>query len=223
MNDKISSILKYHNFNNFYDTDIDNNFLPIIRFVIPYECYKDKNYNKIRRNNLLLISDIIEQYIAKNNIDYNHIDISEIILKLELSIYNKILKKINKYKDIWDENFIFLYTSYSAKITKNLDTTIIGVDNYLIEAILNKRINIDKIINLKSYKLSPEKTKDLIKKINEQISIKDQDIFQKTSSMYKCRTCGAKKVIIKEFQARSLDEASNLSLTCTVCNATWVI
>jgi hypothetical protein len=29
----------------------------------------------------------------------------------------------SKYKDIWDENFIFLYTSYSAKITKNLDTT----------------------------------------------------------------------------------------------------
>ena len=216
-NSKIELLLKLRNFNN----NENSNFLPIIRFTIPNEFYENNNYNKIRRNNLLLISNIIENYIYYNNVVFDKTYINDVIINLELSVYNKILKKINKYKDKWDENFIFLYTSYSSKITKNLDTSIEGVDNYLIDSILNKKINIDKIINLKSYKLSPEKTKDLIKKLKERISIKDQDIDKKTSSIYKCKVCGAKKATMTEFQSRSLDEASTLSLTCTICGHKW--
>ncbi len=204
----------------------------IKKFGIPIELYQNVEYNKIRRNNLILIAQIIESYIENLNIEkikdlsqvFNYEYIFNSIIKLEKSIYEKIKNKKNKYKYMWDGNFIFLYTSYSAKITKNIDTKHDNnVDTYLIDLILSGNINIDKIIDLNSYKLSPNKTKDLIKKIKEQISIKDQEIYKKTSSLYKCRSCGDKKVILSEFQGRSLDEASTLSITCTICNNNWII
>jgi DNA-directed RNA polymerase subunit M/transcription elongation factor TFIIS len=192
-------------------------------FSIPIEFYINKEYNYIRRNLLILLADLFEKYIIKNNLNIDYKNLENIVITIEKSIYNKVLCKTKKYKNIWDKNFIFLYTSYSSKITKNLDIDIEHTDSYLIKNILNNSLDINKIINLKSYKLSPIKTKEIIDKIFKQISIKNEDIIQKTSTMYKCKACGEKKCIIKEFQARSLDEASNLSLTCTVCNNAWVV
>lgn len=183
-------------------------FISMRRFTINEKFYII--YNKIRRKNLLLIAEIFE----KRGVEIPE----EIVISLEESIYDKVYSKKNKYFEIWDENFIFLYTLYSSKITKNIDCD----DMYLINSIINKTICVKSLISFKSYKLAPLKTEQMVNRINERISIADQDIIQKTSSLYKCKVCGNRKVIIQEVVMRSLDEATNSSLTCVVCNNKWV-
>lgn len=191
-------------------------------FCIPIDLYNDNEYNKIRRNNLILIAELFEEYIIKNNIQIKDEFLSEIVISLEKSIYNKIKNKKSKFKHEWNYNFILLYSSYSSKITKNIDTNIKNIDTFLIKNILENKINVNNLVEQKSYKLSPNKTKNIIEKINKQISIKDQDIFSKTCSIFKCKKCDSKKTIIREFQSRSLDEPTTFSLTCVVCDHTWI-
>jgi len=207
--------------------------MSVKKFSIPAELYIDNEYNKIRRNKLILIAQIIEDYIEMiKNTDkaeslseiYNYSYISNSIINLEQSVYNKIKNKKNKYKVMWDSNFTFLYTIYCDKITKNMDVKqSTSVDTYLIDTLLSNKIDVQNVINMTSYNLAPNKTKDIIKKIKDQISIKDQEIYEKTSSMYTCKKCNNKKVKLSEFQSRSVDEASTLSIECIVCQNIWML
>lgn len=194
----------------------------MFKFVIPVSLYKDKKYNKLRRSELILISNIFQHYLTKNNIILPLTELTDIIISIELSCYNKTLFDSSEQLILpsWDgEKFEFLYRSNISRITKNLDYESEVNDNYLIDKIIKKELDPNKIGNLSIIELCPNKSKNIIDKLNER---SNQKIILKTSTMYKCRNCGKKSVTITEFQARSLDEASSLSLCCTFCSYRWV-
>lgn len=183
-------------------------------FYIPVELYTDKSYNNLRRSILLLLADILETYTEDLPFDKK----SNIIISIEKSVYNKVVNK-NQYKKIWCPSFEYQYRLYVNKITKNLDTTSEVKSNYLIDKIINDEIDIDNISDLNSDALCPEKNDLFIKRLHTRLN---QKINTKTSSLYTCKNCKKKEVIIKEIQIRRIDEATSVSATCVFCNYNWI-
>jgi DNA-directed RNA polymerase subunit M/transcription elongation factor TFIIS len=202
-----------------------NDFQPNIK--IPLELYKDITYNNIRRSYILILSSLLEKYddfkILSNE------QKQKMIIDIELSCYNYI---INKSKDLgyiveWNNNqFEYLYRITISKITKHIDMDSEvhdKLDNtnkyYLVKNIMNNNIPIPSIPYLSSYQLCPAKSE----KINQQLKTRTQQkITYKTSTLYTCKNCKKREVKIIEYQGRSLDESSNLSLTCVYCGFHWV-
>jgi len=192
-----------------------------LNFTIPIKLYNDENYCNLRRSILILIADIMQKNHRFKEL--SRIQQDEIIINIEMSCYNETVNKsIDKliYKSWDNEKFIYLYQLSCNKITKNLDQQSEVKSDYLINQILDKKININTIASLSSDNLCPDKSiniKNNLKLRNE------QKLNYKTSTLYKCKNCGKKEVKIQEYQGRSLDEGSNLSLTCNFCNYNWVV
>lgn len=183
------------------------------KFTIPIELYEDKSYNNIRRQMLILLDKIISKEIKNNKI------LSELIISIELSVYNKVIEK-KMYKTLWCPLFEKLYRLYMNKITKNLDQDSEVGSDYLIKKIINDNtFDINHIASAPSFVLCPDKSIEIIKLINIKSS---QKIEMKTSSEHRCRNCKQSKAYYKEIQLRRIDEASNLSLTCTYCKYKWI-
>lgn len=189
-------------------------------FSIPLELYIDPEYNRKRRRNLIFIASLFESYFIYYGGDPYSYDVPNTIIEIEKSIYNKALLKVKKNRN---NNFDMYYNTFSAKITKNIDISIKDIDTTLIKALIHKKMDISKIVNYKSYTLAPVKNKKTIEKIEKQISIQDEEILENTSETYKCPRCGAFSCVITTVQMRSLDEAENLSLTCTECDNRWIL
>jgi len=120
----------------------------------------------------------------------------------------------------WDNTkFTYLYQLFCNKITKNLDIDSEVNDNYLINEIINNTIDISTIGELPSDKLCPVKSND----IKQNLLLRNsQKLNYKTSTLFVCKNCSKRSVTVKEYQGRSLDEGSNLSLTCTFCSYHWI-
>lgn len=192
-----------------------------LKFTIPIHIYTDKNYTNERRLILMLIANILE----KNKLfkEKNKINQYNTIINIELSCYNETIKKANElliYQSWVNSKFVYLYQLYCSKVTKNLDYDSEVKSYYLINKVINDDLDILNIANMTSEELCPEKSLS----IKNTISLRNnQQLKIKTSTLYKCRNCGHKQVSIREFQARSLDEGTNLSLTCTFCNYNWIV
>lgn len=191
------------------------------KFTIPAHIYNNIEYNINRRLIILLIASILEEnkeFKQKNKEEQDHI-----IINIELSCYNSTIKKSNElliYINWNNSKFTYLYQLFCNKITKNIDTNSEVNDNYLINKIINNDINVLNIAELTSDELCPIKSDN----IKQNLLIRNnQKLSYKTSTLYTCKNCSKRSVIIREFQSKSLDEGSNLSLTCTFCNYHWVV
>lgn len=190
------------------------------KFTIPNILYKDPNYCKERLNIILIIANIFEKNkeFKKKNKQIQ----DKIIIDIEESCYNTTIKKANEEMIYinWDNyKFSYLYQLCHNKITKNLDIDSEVNSSYLIDAILNNSLDLSNIAEWSSDKLCPEKS-DIIKQ--NLIARKSQKLNYKTSGLYTCKNCKKRSVTIKEYQGRSLDEGTNLSLTCLFCNYNWI-
>lgn len=190
------------------------------KFTLPTRLYIDNDYNIIRRKIVMLIADLLEAYEEfKMKPKEEQVNI---ILNIELSCFNSTIKKSNEVPIYinWDNSkFSYLYQLFCNKITKNMDCKSEVGESYLIKKIINNEIDITTIAELPSDKLCPMKSEDIKEKLNMR---NQQKLDYKTSTLYTCRNCGKRRTILKEFQARSLDEGTNLSLTCTFCQYHWV-
>lgn len=190
------------------------------KFTIPKQLYEDSNYCKERLNIILMIAGIFEKNKDfKNKIKKIQ---DKIIIGIEESCYNATIKKANEemiYINWENYKFSYSYQLCHNKITKNLDIDSEVNSSYLIDTIINNTIDISDIAEWKSDKLCPEKS-DIIKQ--NLIMRNSQKLNYKTSSLYTCRNCKKRSVTIKEYQGRSLDEGTNLSLTCLFCNYNWI-
>lgn len=183
------------------------------KFTIPIELYEDKLYNPIRRQMLLLLDNIISKEVKNEKI------LSQMIIDIELSVYNKTVEK-KMYKTLWCPLFEKFYRLHMNRITKNLDQESEVGSDYLINKIINDNtFDIKYIASAPSSVLCPDKSIEIIKLINIKSS---QKIEMKTSSEHRCRNCKQSKAYYKEIQLRRIDEASNLSLTCTYCKYKWI-
>ena len=191
------------------------------KFAIPAKVYNNSEYCKERRTIILLIAEILEKNEDFKNISKSKQD--NIILKIEKSCFDSTIKKSNElliYINWENSKFTYMYQLFCNKITKNLDSESEVNNAYLINAIINDEIDLNNIAELASDKLCPEKS-DVIKQ--NLIARNSQKLNYKTSSLYTCRNCGKKSVTIREYQGRSLDEGSNLSLTCVFCSYNWIV
>ena len=193
------------------------------KFTIPKQLYEDSNYCKERLNIILMIAGIFEKNKDFKNKMKKIQD--KIIIGIEESCYNATIKKATEEMIYinWDNyKFSYSYQLCHNKITKNLDIDSEVNSSYLIYTIINDTISMSDIHNIaewKSDKLCPEKS-DIIKQ--NLIMRNSQKLNYKTSSLYTCRNCKKRSVTIKEYQGRSLDEGTNLSLTCLFCNFNWI-
>jgi DNA-directed RNA polymerase subunit M/transcription elongation factor TFIIS len=186
-------------------------------FYIPHEIDINKEYHINRKRTLLLIYTILNKYL-----DIEVKNFQEIIINIELSTYKQTIIDAERYMYIidWnDNNFYNLYNIHTCRITKNLEI-LNGNKNYLIESIINKKINPLDVASLTSNQLCPSKSKKII----EELHIRSQqEVRIKTSTLYKCHKCSKKRVKIQIFQGRSLDEGSTISITCTLCQHKWLL
>ena len=191
------------------------------KFTIPFYLYKNNDYCQTRRLILLLLASILESHPEfKKKLKEEQ---DNIIIGIELSCYNSTLKKSHDsliYINWENPKFSYLYQLFCNKITKNLDSESEVNSNYLITKILNNEIDICNIADITSDKLCPIKSDNIKQKL---LLRNKQKLNHKTSTLYTCRNCKKKEVIIKEYQGRSLDEGSNMSLTCVFCNYHWIV
>ena len=194
------------------------------KFTIPVELYKDESYNKLRRGYLILIATLINNHLNNKSIrDY----ISDIIT-IEKSCYDSSIEyaKLNMIIPLFDnELFEDLYRSKIIRITKNMDTKSEVNDNYLLNMIIDRKIDLVNIANMKSEDLSPKHNDILLKKLEAR---KNQKLTYKVSSFYRCYKCKIPNtVVISEKQMRSLDEASSIICHCEPsvggCGYRWII
>lgn len=190
----------------------------LLKFVIPINICKDESYNKIRRCILLLLANLINDSLIPH---FNYTERSNIITTIEMSCYKKALDKCNKLMIIksWSNpRFENIYRIYTNNVTKNLDNKSEVKNNYLIDQIINKTINLENIAFLSNIELFPEKSIHIINKFNQRTQ---QNIKKKTTSMYTCRNCKEKCATMQEIQLRRIDEAANTKLCCVFCGNTW--
>lgn len=114
------------------------------------------------------------------------------IIDVEMSCYTYAKQK---------ENFTISYNVITNKVTQNL--------NFILEK-----------------KVKPELMAfaDFIdNSLQEKLKLRiNQKIKTKINTMYKCRNCNKKEVVVKQIQTRSLDEGFNSSITCQFCGYHWI-
>lgn len=201
-----------------------NNSLNKRKFTIPESLYTNQKYCNQRRLIILKIAEIFEKNVMFKN-KKKHLQ-DQIIIIIEESCYNATIKKANELMIYinWDNSkFTYLYQLFCNKITKNLDVESEVQNTYLINKIINDEINLSELYDIAGWDsnlLCPDKSNTIKQNL---LIRKNQKLDYKTSSMYTCKNCKKRSVTIKEFQARSCDEGSNLSLTCLFCGFGWVI
>ena len=191
------------------------------KLVLPVEVYENNEYTDLRRAELLLIKDCLKtNKLYKKN---SNKDLLEIIMTIEKNCYEMSIKKSIELGVItsWNiEEFENIYRSIISRVTKNLDSSSEVKSMYLSNHILRKKIDINKISQLSSEEMCPQRTKKIKHSIEQRFN---QKIKQKTSSMYRCKNCGKNQTIITEVQLRSLDEGANLSILCCFCRRNWIL
>jgi DNA-directed RNA polymerase subunit M/transcription elongation factor TFIIS len=191
-----------------------------LRFVIPWECYIDKEYTIERRKILLLLGSILDTIDCfKSQQQEYQIDM---IINIELSCFGKAVEKANDdmiYVGWNNLRFIQLYQLICSRVTKNIDPKSEVASNWLVEKIVSGNLPIEKIGWMSSEELT-NKTVDIKQAIELRRS---QKLVYKTSSLYACKNCKARACTIRTQQMRSLDEGFTIIATCTICGFRFMI
>tara|TARA_Y100000389_G_scaffold108836_1_gene105931 strand:- start:2287 stop:2820 length:534 start_codon:yes stop_codon:yes gene_type:complete len=162
----------------------------------------------------------IKIVIKFNNI-LNNLKLSKII---EKSIYNYVID-VSKNKNIlrlWSDNvFKQLYINKCISIYSNLNNDSYIKNNYLLNNILEGKINPNNIANLSVYDIFPDNWKDLMDKKSKVDEIKYKLKPEAMTDQFKCRKCFSRSCSYYEVQTRSADEPMTQFITCLDCKNRW--
>ncbi len=186
-------------------------------FYLPIEFYTNNDYDKLRCAYILLIASLIKPHLIDEDIN----DYKSDIINIEKSCYLHTIE-IAEYELILPEfsnkQFEQLYRTNITRITKNLDINSEVGDDYLINLIINRSINIDQISKMTPEALCPSKNIKLLEELNNR---REQKVYVKVSSDYTCPRCYRKEATTRSIQTRSLDEGETLFATCNFCSHRW--
>ena len=192
----------------------------IFRHRIPLlgEFYQSP-YNKLRRTKLMLFCTSLSDYEEYLALEYEKQ--MSIIKRLEKSCYNYCIDKSTEEQitSSWEtELFCDLYHSICYKINSNIEKHGLVKNPYLSINIINDNIDFDNLPKMSSMQLFPEKYADIAHRISM-----SKNIVQtiKTSSLYHCNKCKQNRCSIENRYNRSLDEGTNLTITCMNCSNSW--
>jgi len=178
-----------------------------------------KEYNPIRRAKLMLFKSILSEYKEFHIKKYD--DKMIFIKELEESCYNYSSEEANKenIQSDWDnELFCDLYHITCYKISSNLEKNGIINNQKLFYRIINGEISINDLPKMTSQEMYKEKYIDIINKLEA-----SKNVVQtlKTTSMHKCKRCKENQCTVENLYNRSIDEGTNLKITCMNCGNSW--
>jgi hypothetical protein len=181
--------------------------------------FYSNTYTKHRRAKAILFNDCLSK--TQQYIDLSYDDKMSLLQLLERSCYNYTINKASDENIMatWSNDlFCDLYHSICYKISSNIDASNEINNVYLINAILNKTIDINLIPNMTSQELFPSQYTAIL----ERVAI-SKNVVQsiKTSAMYRCSKCKQNKCTLENRFNRSLDEGVNLTITCMNCMHSW--
>jgi hypothetical protein len=188
-------------------------------FGIPYKFYISENYNDIRRSKLKLIYTILNQDIRfRNDITWEEqVAIGE---DIEKGFYREVMEKsdiANIRKDWGNMAFLTMYNSISYKVICNLDKHSLVGSQYLINEILDGRVNLGNLTKMTPSELSPLSNEALVKEIE---SIGQYESEKRYSTLHQCDNCKKYTCVTENRYNRGLDEGSNLIIICVTCGHT---
>jgi len=158
-----------------------------------------------------IISYLFKQYLTK-----------EYIAKyLERGCLNRAIKKAKSYniRCVWtDEKYVDLYHSICYKVACNIDSESMVNSDYIFKKIMNNQVDIGNIANMTSKELCPKKYEQIDEKMNKRTNLERKI---KYSELYRCRKCKRNQTTTERRYARSWDEGTDLTITCTYCNHSW--
>ena len=162
----------------------------------------------------------IKIVIKFNNI-LNNLKLSKII---EKSIYNYVID-VSKNKNIlrlWSDNiFKQLYMNKCISIYSNLNNDSYIKNNYLLNNILEGKINPNNIAKLSVYDIFPDNWKELMDKKSKVDELKYKLKPEAMTDQFKCRKCFSRSCSYYEVQTRSADEPMTQFITCLDCKNRW--
>lgn len=182
---------------------------------LPDTCY---DMPGIRRVKCLAIGYFLEKWEQFKSL--NHQTKQTIILNLETAFYNhtEVLAREKNIPIDWEnEIFCELYHACCAEIMYNIDISC-GCNSTLVDGIISGIINLESLPSIPASELCPQKYADIINRIEQ---AKNATTTIRTSKMYTCRRCKRSECKIENRYNRSLDEGTNLSITCVACGNQW--
>jgi DNA-directed RNA polymerase subunit M/transcription elongation factor TFIIS len=191
------------------------------RIALDYQTfYASKNYNNIRRSNVILIIKImIENTLISRLTDDEILDVSRRIEEGCL----KDCVRYAKIHNIWcswkNDVFINMYNAKMYKVLTNIDVESSGYSPSLIANILDRKVNPEKLGSFSYKDLCPE---DYEKITQKEIKMNEESGKKISySRQYKCKNCKQYKCRTQKRFNRSFDEGVNLTITCDNCGFTW--
>lgn len=166
------------------------------------------------------LKNIREQIIVK----LNTILENEKSIKIENSCYKFVLDKLKKSNLLitYDNNFKLLYMNKIIFIYNNLNqSSKVVQNNYLLKAVNENKIDLDKIAFLKPEEIFPENWKSYINKKKAVTNFLYKENKYIVTDEYKCSRCKSKKCTYYTMQTRSCDEPETIIITCLNCHYTW--
>jgi DNA-directed RNA polymerase subunit M/transcription elongation factor TFIIS len=150
------------------------------------------------------------------------------IRRMERSCFNANIESCTAdgiYLSVSDPTYVARYSAICYRVISNADPDVVG-DSHLIDAIVNfmehgavaGAINPADVAQMLSMDLCPSANKAVRDAIAER---KNQKTTKKVSTKYVCKKCGSNSTIPLEFQGRSADEASTISIKCVYCGHIW--
>lgn len=134
---------------------------------------------------------------------------------LKKSNAEKLAKHIINFCEIYaEENNAEFILNDIIKTKVDYLESLCKKNDFLINSINNKEINIDTICYLPEYEIDPEKFKHIIERRQIEELRKSQ---QEDSTAFKCNKCGAKRSKVTERQTRAGDEPATIYITCLEC------
>lgn len=194
-------------------TDVQDELRLSVKYPLISDFYTD-NYNAIRRSKLILFLDVFGHYDKFRVMRYE--DKMNLIARLEKACYNYAIDKAKEKNIQWSwSNIVFqdIYHTPCYKISSNVYSTLVR-NITLADNILDNKINIERLPYLSSQDICPGMYQDVMSKVEKS---KNVELTIKTSSMYTCRKCKQTKCSIENRYNRSLDELTNLTITCLNC------
>ena len=151
----------------------------------------------------------------------NNLRLSKII---EKGIYNYTIDtaKSRNITRLWNDRVFYnLYMNKCISIYSNLSKDSYIQNNYLLNNILEKKIDPESVANLSVYDIFPDNWKDLMDKKSKMDELKYKLKPEAMTDQFKCRKCYSRSCSYYEVQTRSADEPMTQFITCLDCKNRW--
>jgi DNA-directed RNA polymerase subunit M/transcription elongation factor TFIIS len=186
-----------------------------------FDTFYIDEYTPCRRLRIIKFSNILGYFKEFSTLSYD--EKTKILKQIEQSCFNQAKKQLSELNQDFDINnpiFIKIYEYICGNLAYNMDPKSDIKSSYLINLILEKKCDLNKLGQMTSEEMCPEKTQEIRARIAQRSNIKHSI---KISSMYRCSKCKRNECTLERRHTRGLDEATNYRATCVFCKHTWNI